>query len=358
MNANCVNVLNKTVSDVCFLDKNVKQNTDDIEFLFKYMEFTKNLQLAYLGCNVQITACVCSFPIQSCFVKDKLLEFYLVGILEYLNNQKYENYYFIAQTPSDIPALFRNGSFQYPCVVEIGLISCDKYKLVSIIDSTKAQDYSSLKDVVLYLQETLHCNIPQYALAILQLLTKSPDIHLQKCDTKILTSSTICEAYSSLQAVKKETSELFCSLVNQYKNHYTTNTVIEAVIFYINKASNILYFEYKQKSFNNPFFSPPTQHDIFEKARDLFLEANDLEINNCGIFVNSGPYEPNEPNEPNEPSEPSDFSSLYLNVKTVNDFISDKDDIFTKTETNIDLLIENKIKKLLELTETETTQTS
>ena len=77
MNANCVNVLNKTVSDVCFLDKNVKQNTDDIEFLFKYMQFTKNLQLAYLGCDVQINACVCSFPIQSCFIKDKLLEFYL-----------------------------------------------------------------------------------------------------------------------------------------------------------------------------------------------------------------------------------------------------------------------------------------
>ena len=353
MNANCVNVLNKTVSDVCFLDKNVKQNTDDIDFLFKYMQFTKNLQLAYLGCDVQINACVCSFPIQNCFIKDKLLEFYLAGILEYLNNQHYENYYFIANSSSDIPALFRNGSFQYPCVVEIGLISCDRYKLVSIVDTTKAQDYSSLKDVVLYLQETLHCNIPQYSLAILQLLTKSPDIYLQKCDTKVLTSSTICQAYSSLQSVKNETHNLFCSLVNQYKHHYTTNTVIETVIFYVKRASDILYLEYKQKSFNNPFFSPPTQHEIFEKARDLFLEENSLEINNCGIFVNSGPYEPNEPNEPNEPSEPSDLSEIYLNTKVR---LVEFDD--TKTETNIDFLIENKIKKLLEMTETETTQTS
>ena len=45
------------------------------------MNFTKNLQLAYLGCNVKIDACVCSFPIQTCFTRDKLLEFYLVGIL-------------------------------------------------------------------------------------------------------------------------------------------------------------------------------------------------------------------------------------------------------------------------------------
>jgi len=349
MNANCVNVLNRTVSDVCLLDKNVKQNTDDIEFLFKYMQFTKNLQLAYLGCDVKINTCVCSFPIQTCFVKDKLLEFYLVGILEYLNNQHYENYYFIANSSSDIPVLFRNGSFNYPCVIEIGLISCDKYKLVSIVDTTKAQDYSELKDVVLYLQETLNCNIPQYALAILQVLTKSPEIYLQKCDTKFLTSSTICQAYASLQEVKKETHDLFCSLVNQYKHHYTTNTVIETVVFYVKRASDILYLEYKQKSFNNPFFPAPTQHEIFEKARNLFLEDNGLEINNCGIFVDSGPY---EPNEPNEPSEPSDLNDLYLNVRNV------IENIENKTETNIDFLIENKIKKLLEMTETETTQTS
>jgi hypothetical protein len=207
-----------------------------------------------------------------------------------------------------------------------------------------------LKDVVLYLQETLHCNIPQYALAILQLLTKSPDIYLQKCDTKVLTSSTICQAYSSLQDVKKETHDLFCSLVNQYKRHYTNNSVIETVIFYIKRATDILYLEYKQKSFNNPFLSPPTQHEIFEKARNLFLEENSLEINNCGLFVDS---EPNEPNEPSEPSDPSDLGSLYLNTRTITQFDDD-----AKTQANIDFLIENKIKKLLEMTETETTQTS
>ena len=352
MNANCVNVLNKTVSDVCFLDKNVKENTENIEFLFKYMNFTKNLQLAYLGCNVQIEACVCYFPIQTCFTRDKLLEFYLTGILEYLNNEYYENYYFIATNPSDIPILFRSLSFQYPCVVEIGLISCDKYKLVNIIDSTKSQDYSSLKKVVLYLQETLHCNLPQYALAILQVLTKMPDINLKKCDIKILTASTICEAYASLQEVKKDTHELFCELVNQYKRHYTTNTVIEAVMFYVKKANDILYLEYKQKSFNNPFISPPTQHDVFEKARDLFLEANDLEINNCGIFVDSEPNEPNEPNEPSEPSDPSDLGEQYYNVKNTFDYTQ------LNNNQSIDYLIENKIRKLLEMTESETTMTS
>ena len=351
MNANCVNVLNKTVSDVCFLDKTVKENTEDIEFLFKYMNFTKNLQLAYLGCSVQIEACVCSFPIQTCFTRDKLLEFYLIGILEYLNNEYYENYYFIATNPSDIPTLFRSSSFQYPCVVEIGLISCDKYKLVNIIDSTKSQDYSSLKKVVLYLQETLHCNLPQYALAILQVLAKMPDIYLKNCNTKSLTANTICEAYASLQEVKKDTHELFCELVNQYKRHYTTNTVIDAVIYYVKKANDILYFEYKQKSFNNPFISPPTQHEIFEKARNLFLEANDLEINNCGIFIDS---EPNEPNEPSEPSDPSDIGELFYNRNLQYNYNMNE----LKNDTSIDLLIENKIKKLLEMTETETTNTS
>ena len=243
MNANCVNVLNKTVSDVCFLDKNVRQNTEDIEFLFKYMEFTKNLQLAYLGCDIKLSSCICYFPIQSCFIKDKLLKFYLVGILDYLNHLKKENYYFIAKNSSDIPILFQNNNFQYPCVVEIGLIECDKYKLVSIIDSTKAQDYTYLKDVVHYLQDTLHCNIPQYALAILQLFTKNPEIHLQKCYIQNLTSNNICLAYSELQAVKKETNEQLYNLINQYKHHYTTNTVINTVIFYIKKATDILYLE-------------------------------------------------------------------------------------------------------------------
>ena len=123
-------------------------------------------------------------------------------------------------------------------------------------------------------------------------------------------------------------------------------------MFYVKKANDILYLEYKQKSFNNPFISPPTQHDVFEKARDLFLEANDLEINNCGIFVDSEPNEPNEPNEPSEPSDPSDLGEQYYNVK--NTFV------YTQLNNNqsIDYLIENKIRKLLEMTESETTMTS
>jgi hypothetical protein len=351
MNANCVNVLNKTVSDVCILDKNAKQNTEDIEFLFKYVDFTKNLQLAYLGCDVKLSSCICSFPIQSCFIKDKLLEFYLVGVLDYLNHLKKENYYFIAKNSADIPKSFRNINIQYPCVVEIGLIECDKYKLVKIIDTTKSQDYIYLKDVVIYLQEYLHCNIPQYALAIHQFLTKMPDIYLQKCYIQSITKNNICLAYSELQAVKKETHGLLCNLVNNYKHHYTTNTVIETVIFYIKKATDILYLEYKQKSFNNPFISPPTQYEIFEKARNLFLEANDLEINNCGIFIHSEPYEPNEPNEPSEPSDPSDISELYINV-------NDNNQTEKIINVNFDEIIENKIKKLLEMTDTETSQTS
>ena len=347
MNANCVNVLNKTVSDVCILDKNVKQNTDDVEFLFKYMDFTKNLQLAYLGCDVKLSSCICSFPIQPCFIKDKLLEFYLVGILDYLNNLKKENYYFIAKNSADIPKIFRNNNnIEYPCVIEIGLIECDKYKLVTIIDTIKSQDYTYLKNIVIYLQEYLQSNIPQYALTILQFFTKMPDVYLQKCYIQTLTKNNICLAYSSLQAVKKETSNLLINFVNQYKHQYTTNTVIETVIFYVKKATDILYLEYKQKSFNNPFISPPTQHEVFEKARNLFLEANDLEINNCGIFNHSEPY---EPYEPYEPSEPSDISNLYLNINN-NQTI--------KSNDNFDEIIESKIKKLLEMTDTETSQTS
>ena len=38
MKANCVNVLNKTVSNVCKLENQLNTNTQNIEFLMKYIK--------------------------------------------------------------------------------------------------------------------------------------------------------------------------------------------------------------------------------------------------------------------------------------------------------------------------------
>ena len=310
MNANCVNVLNRTVSDVCNLDKKINKNTEDIEFLLKYMDFTKNLQLAHLGCNVQILASISSFYIQPLFINNKLIKFYLFGILEYLNNQNKENYYFIANNNNDIPIFFKNNDYKFPCIVEIGLISSEKYKLISIIDTTKAQDYSSLKDVIDYLQNNLEYNIPQYSRGILEFLINMPDIYLHNNTTKYIMSNNISKIYSSLQDIKKENKKVFLLLINQYKNNYLSNNIIESITFFVKKASDTLYLEYKQKSFNNPFIDPPTQTNIFEKALDLFMKFNNLESDN----ISEEPYEPNEPNEPNEPKDLNESDNNFINL--------------------------------------------
>ena len=73
---------------------------------------------------------------------------------------------------------------------------------------------------------------------------------------------------------------------------------------------------------------------------------------NIGLNETTEPNAINEANEPNEPSEPSDLCEIYLDLKNIVEYDDSKNDV------NIDFLIENKIKKLLEMTETETTQTS
>jgi hypothetical protein len=352
MNANCVNVLNRTVSDVCNLDKKINRNKEDIEFLLKYMDFTKNLQLAYLGCDVQILSSISSFYIQPLFINNNLIKFYLLGILEYLNNQNKENYYFIANNNNDIPFFFQNNEYKFPCIVEVGLIYCDKYKLTSIIDSTKTQDFSILKDIIDYLQTNLEYNIPQYFLGIIEFLINMPDIYLQTYTTKYILSNRINSIYSSLQETKKENKKVFTLLINKYHNNYLSNNIIESITFFIKKASDTLYIEYKQKSFNNPFIEQPTQTNIFEKAHELFMKFNNLDIDN-----NSGePNEPNEPNEPREPREPNESNDNIINLIHSNYNSNNINDgnihASLRNET-----FENKLKLLLEMTESETSFT-
>lgn len=343
MKANCVNVLNKTVSNVCILDNKVQENCQNIDFLFKYSAFNKNLQLANLGCNVKICSCVYSYNLQPCFVNDQLLLFFLVGILDYLNSLNKENYYFIAKNIDDIPELWRQHSYCFPCVVEIGLIECDKNTLTNIIDSTKCQNFTDLIPVVNYLQNK-YCNLPSYTLAILQFLTKMPDINLQKCFNQQLLKNQICEAYDQLNNLNTETHDLLCCLISKYKRCYNVQNILDSVIFYIKKANMVVNAEYKEKSFNDPFYPQPTLHQVYKTARDLFLKDNHLEIDECGNITEN--CEPFEPYEPFEPSEPSDYViTTYRNVLDVNT---------TNNMTESEEMVEMKIKQLLELTETET----
>lgn len=344
MKANCVNVLNKTVYNVCNLDNAVADNTANIDFLFKYMNFNKNLQLANLGCNVQICSCVYSYHLQPCFINDQLLQFFLVGILDYLNSLNKENYYFIAKNSNDIPEIWRNHNYCFPCVVEIGLIECDKSTLTNIIDCTKNQNFKELSPVIKYLQNK-YCNLPSFTLAILQFLTKMPDINLQKCFQQSLNKTQICNAYETLLSKNNQTHDLLCCLIKQYKHNYNLNNILETVIHYINKATTVVNNLYKEKSFNDPFYPYPTQHDVYKTARNLFLEDNHLEIDDCGRLINCEPF---EPYEPYEPSEPSDYViTTYRNIMDIDSTTSDN-------RIDSEELVEMKIKKLLELTDTET----
>jgi len=346
MKANCVNILNKTVSNVCLLDTTVADNTNNIEFLFKYMNFNKNLQLANLGCNIQICSCVNSYKIQPCFINDQLLQFFLTGILDYLNSLNKENYYFIAKNMNDIPSIWRNNSYCFPCVIEIGLIECDKNILTKIIDATKSQNFSELIPVINYLQNK-YCSLPSYTLAILQFLTKMPDINLQKCFKQSLSKTEICKAYEQLIAKNNETHDILCCLIKQYKGVHNTQGILDALVYYLRKGYDVAVAEYKQKSFNDPFYPYPTQQDFIKTARNLFLEDNHLEINDCGRLIHNEPHEPFEPFEPFEPSEPSDY--LITTYRTITDT-----DTFSYTKTESEEIVEMKIKQLLELTDTET----
>ena len=341
MKASCVNVLNKTVNNVCILDDNVAKNTTDIQFLFSYMNFNKQLQLANLGCNVSIESCVCYYCIQKCFVNDQLLQFFLTGILQYLNSQQKEDYYFLACSESDVPTFWRKHCQKYPAVVQISLIECDKTSLTKIIDATKSQNFVEIAPVTNYIQKNF-CNYKSYTLALFQFLTKMPDINLHKCCTVCLHKDDICTAYSDLLDIQKSTKKTFCCFLDEYNKCYNVTNILETITIYFKKSLAGLTQIYKQKSFNDPFYPYPSQHDFIEFARDLFLEDNHLAIDDCGRLVDHcEPAEPGEPGEPSDPSDPSDFNCM---IRTFTN---------TTTDTHTDIMVENKIKQLLELTETD-----
>ena len=341
MKANCVNVLNKTVNEVCLLENKVNTNIDDIQFLYKYINFNNKLQLANLGCKVQICSCVIYYSIDNCFVYDHLLRFFLYGILDYLNSLNKENYYILARSKDDVPELWRDFNYSFPSVIQIGLIECDNCSLTNIIDSTKSQDFNPISKVINYLNDK-YCNVSSYILAIFQVLAKQPDINICKCFKKPIENKQICEAFNELQKSREETKSGLCKSLNEYDICIKLTSILNTIIYYINKATLEVNKEYKIKSFNDPFYPKPSNCDILIKARDLFLEDKNICIDNCGRLVDCEPAEPGEPGEPSEPGE-----NLYIiNNRMITD------DVTSSQETNT--LVEEKIKKLLELTETET----
>ena len=343
MKASCVNVLNRTVSNVCMLDDNVAKNTSDIQFLFSYMNFNKKLQLANLGCNVSIESCVCFYKVQKCFVNDQLLQYFLVGILQYLNSLQRESYWFLACDEDSVPERWRKHCMHYPAVVQISMIECDKTILTKILDATRNQNFTEIMPVVNYIQNN-YCHYNSYSLALFQFMAKNPDLCLCKCCNVCIYKDDICSAYSDLLDIQKNTKKTFCCFMDEYRRIKSCRNILDTITYYLKKAIIELTQIYKQKSYNNPYYPYPSQQDFIAYARDLFLEDNHLGIDECGHLIDCEPAEPGEPGEPGEPSDPSDYFCMVRSITN------------TKTDTHTEIMVESKIKQLLELTETETAE--
>ena len=98
MSGFCVNILNKTVQAVCNLENKVVQNTKDIAFIMKFLNFNKNLLLSLNGSSVNIQTSVLQYSIDSSFCRNQLLKKFILGVLSYLNNNERENYYLLIES--------------------------------------------------------------------------------------------------------------------------------------------------------------------------------------------------------------------------------------------------------------------
>lgn len=335
MKANCVNVLNKTVSAVCKLENQVESNSLNIAFVKKYINFNKNLLLSIMGTSVKMDVSVLQYSIDSSLVNDTLNKQFIMGIINYLNTNVDENYYLLIESYSDIPLDFKNINIQVPSIIQISLVESNLSELPNLLDSVKKGEINKLGPVVDYLSNT-NSDINSYSLAILRYLAASPEVYFSKESNVSIKGTNIGKTYEDLSEFRNVNNRRLSEIL--YRNIEIKN-VLDTVNFYIKRGQEVVFSNFKDKSFNDPFYPHPTRDEYLNASVRIFLEEHNLEIDRNGnIFQYNA-----EPNQPGEPFEPSDVSSDYytkiLDVASI-----------TETQTKI----ENKIKLLLELTETET----
>ena len=359
MNPNCVNILNKTVFEVCKLENQVYQNTSDIEFILKFLNFNKNLLLSQSGSQVSISSFLTQFHIDLSFSKDCLIKKFIIGILNHLNENNKENYYLLIESYNDIPRDFRNLDIKVPSIIQISLVQPEQSELVSLLDSIKNGDLGKLSPIINKLSELFN-DINSFTLAILQFLIKSPEITYFKENKINLSGKYISKSYDELNSCKINNTLKISNLF--FKNIQIKN-VLDTTNLYIQKGYEQVQINFKEKSFNDPFFPQPNPTDYLIQALNKFLSDHNLGINNNGTIYNisSQPFEPFEPYQPAEPYQPSE-PNFSIPVKSIK--ISDEENtnmstkIITSTLNNdAQSKIELKIKELLELTESSYTNT-
>jgi len=342
MSGFCVNILNKTVQAVCNLENQVTDNTNDIAFIMKFLNFNKNLLLSMHGSNINIPVSVLQYSIDSSLCKNQLLKKFILGVLAHLNENHKENYYLLIESYADIPSNFRNLGIIVPGIIQISLVEGNQQELVSLLDTVRNGDLSKLNPITNLLTSNF-MDSNSYTLAILQFLLKSPDVEFYKEAKVLLNGQNLSKSYDELVSCKKINDSKISSL---FKKNIQIKSVLESANFYIKKGFESAMTEYKTKSFNDPYYPHPSSTDYINFAIKKFLNDHNLEIDNSGKIIDaySGPFEPYQPYEPFEPNVPLQFftSRLVDNNTHIDE---------TQTQTNIEL----KIKQLLELTETSIT---
>lgn len=350
MKANPVNVLNKTVYNVCSIGNQVQNHTQDISFLLKYTNFNKNLLLSMMGASVNINTTILHYNIDKTFVSDHLVKQFILGVLSHLNTNTNENYYLLIESGEDIPSSLRSVNISVPSIIQVSLVDSDRSELVSLLDSVRSGNFSKLSPVINQLVAN-HGDATSYTVAILQYLVKAPELSFYKESVMPVAGSHIVKTYENLGVNKQFNTSKISRLLT--KNINITN-ILEATNFYIKRGHEQTTLTFKEKSFNDPFYPPPTTTDYLATALRLFLTEHNLEIDGHGrlYHLSSSPYEPFAPFEPFQPSEPVESSDPSMSG--TNHYFTKLSDLTSIADN--EYKIEAKIKQLLELTEsTETT---
>ena len=361
MNANCVNVLNKTVSNVCKLDVIVKENTEDIEFLFKYADFNKKLLLSLLSNPVVFDTYLVKYEVSPKFAENYLLEYLLYSIINFLNTNYRENYYLLVKSIEDVPLPWRKYNIEVPSVIQISLIQPNVKEIIEIFDSIKTNTFTEFRPVLAYMDVKYGpINVHSLTIAILYYLVQNPELYYENIQQVPLPSSEFSESYKQLQSnviIAQQNS--LTDLVNKYKDlKLNVKNVIESVNTYIKKGYDAVWENYRIQSINNPFYPKPTIHDVYVSALDQFLFDNHLKILDNGDVIqygNSKDIYRNQSVKLNEESlaEKSDNFTNY-SVGLVDRFKMYNGNTETTNlveNTNSSELIEDQIRKIMELSD-------